>query len=253
MDEVTTKEYLKSMMERYNIGAKPLSRLLGWGETTAMRYLGGDVKPNKEFAAKIKLLSENPWEYVRVLEDNKEQLTDVAYRKSKKAVQQELFCDRSIEAMQYIVELAEGDIAPYRIMIVLYYAQVCSVVFRGLPLFKEDADFSAGQKVVYPGQYEVLRKYGVQRMMPEAASFSKDEQEYLTAVYQLFNSLSPNALKALYVREKRRIRRHLKSGADKLSPDDVRGQYETVFKKIGVNTVEELKLYLSYMLRKEEA
>ncbi len=252
MEELTTREYLESMMQRYKIGAKPLSKLLGWGETTVMRYLDG-IEPNREFAAKIKELSINPWGYARVLEDNRDKLTEVAYRKSKKAVQQEIFFDRSTEAMQYVVELADGDIAPYRVMMVLYYAQVCSMVFREFPLFEEEADFSAGQKAVYPVLYGLMRKYGVQRRLPEMLSFSKEEQEYLTAVYQLLNSLSPNALKALYAREKRRLRRHLKSDADKLSLDDLKGQYEMVFKKIGVNAVEELKLYLSYMLRKEEA
>ena len=40
----STKERLLSLMEQYEIGKKPLSRLLGWGETTVMRYLDG-VEP----------------------------------------------------------------------------------------------------------------------------------------------------------------------------------------------------------------
>jgi len=73
------------MMQRYEIGKKPLSRLLGWGDTTVMRYLDG-VEPNREFAAKIECYAENPWEYANLLEENKEKLTDTAYRKTKKAV-----------------------------------------------------------------------------------------------------------------------------------------------------------------------
>ena len=139
----TTKELLLLMMQRYEIGKKPLSRLLGWGDTTIMRYLDG-VEPNREFAGRIKELAENPWIYADIVEKNRERLTETAYRKTRKAVYREIFCDRSTEAMQYVVELAGGDIAPYRVMLVLYYAQVCSVVLRGLPLFEEEADCFEG-------------------------------------------------------------------------------------------------------------
>ncbi len=247
----TTKELLKDMTERYNIGKKPLSRLLGWGDTTVMRYLDG-VEPNPEFARRIEVLAENPWTYLEVLEQNKEKLTDTAYRKSKKAVFTEIFCDRSTEAMQYIVALADGDIAPYRVMTVLYYAQVCSLVFRGLPLFEEEADFSPGQPLVYPRLYGQMKQYGVRLIQPETGSFSAEEQDYLKQVYQVLNGYSPNALKALLVRAKRRIRRHLKGGADHLPMGDLKNQYEAAFKKAGAEAPGELKKFLSEALKRTE-
>lgn len=247
----TTKELLLSMMQRYEIGKKPLSKLLGWGDTTVMRYLDG-VEPNREFAARIESLSENPWEYAAVLEQNKEKLTDTAYRKTKRAVYREIFCDRSTEAMQYIVALAEGDIAPYRVMTVLYYAQVCSVTLRGFPLFEEEADFSPGQAYVYPRLYRLMRWYGIRQLSPDISSFSTEEQDYMKQVYQVLNGYSPNALKALHVREKRRIRRHLRSEADQLSVDNLKLQYEGVFRKNEVFSPLDLKLYLTSALRQTD-
>ena len=178
----TTKELLLNLMQRYEIGKKPLSRLLGWGDTTVMRYLDG-VEPNREFAARIEHLAENPWEYAEVLEKNREKLTDTAYRKTRKAVYREIFCDRSTEAMQYVVALADGDISPYRVMMVLYYAQVCSMVLRGLPLFEEEVDFSPGQPLVYPRLYNQMKEYGVRILKPETGSFSTEEQECLKQLF----------------------------------------------------------------------
>jgi len=244
----TTKELLLFMMQRYEIGKKPLSRLLGWGDTTVLRYLDG-VEPNREFAGRIEQLAENPWLYAEVLEKNKEKLTDTAYRKTRKAVYREIFCDRSTEAMQYVVELADGDIAPYRVMTVLYYAQVCSVVLRGLPLFEEEAEFSPGQQLVYPRLYHQMMRYGLKLVKPETGSLSLEEQEYLKQVYLVLNGYSPNALKGLYARAKRRIRRHLKSEADRLSADVLKGQYESGFKKSGVERPEDLKKYISEALK----
>lgn len=247
----TTKELLLDLMHRYEIGKKPLSRLLGWGDTTIMRYLDG-VEPNREFAARIEQLAKNPWEYSRVLEKNKEKLTDTAYRKTRKAVYREIFCDRSTEAMQYVVALAEGDISPYRVMMVLYYAQVCSMVLRGLPLFEEEADFSPGQPLVYPRLYGQMREYGVKVLQPETGSFSAEEQEYLKQVYLVLNGYSPNALKALHVREKRRIRRHIKTEADHLLAEGLKAQYESGFKKSGVEKAEDLKKYIMEALKRSE-
>ena len=62
-----TKQLLLAMMQRYDIGKKPLSRLLGWGDTTVMRYLDG-VEPNREFAARIQELAENPRVFAELLE-----------------------------------------------------------------------------------------------------------------------------------------------------------------------------------------
>lgn len=247
----TTKELLLFMMQRYEIGKKPLSRLLGWGDTTVLRYLDG-VEPNREFACRIEQLAENPWLYAEVLEKNKEKLTDAAYRKTRKAVYREIFCDRSTEAMQYVVELADGDIAPYRVMTVLYYSQVCSMVLRGLPLFEEEADFSPGQRLVYPRLYHQMIKYGLKPVKPETASLSLEEQEYLKQVYLVLNGYSPNALKGLYARAKRRIRRHLKSEADRLSAEVLKGQYEAGFKKSDVERPEDLKKYISDSLKRSE-
>ena len=247
----TTKELLLLMMQRYDIGKKPLSRLLGWGETTVMRYLDG-VEPNQEFFRRIEELAENPWRYARVLEQNKEKLTDTAYRKTRRAVYREIFCDRSTEAMQYVVGLADGDIAPYRVMMVLYYAQICSMVLRGLPLFEEEADFSPGQPMVYPRLYQLMKYYGIRVFHPDISSFSTEEQEFLKQVYQVMNGYSPNALKALHVREKRRIRRHLKGEADCLSMEDLKGQYENAFRKLGVEMPGDLKVYLAEALKRSE-
>lgn len=240
------------MMQQYEIGKKPLAKLLGWGDTTVMRYLDG-VEPNREFAGRIERLAENPWEYAAVLEKNKEKLTDTAYRKTRRAVYREIFCDRSTEAMQYVVALAEGDIAPYRVMTVLYYAQVCSMVLRGLPLFEEEADFSPGQPMEYPRLYSLMMQYGIRVFNPDISSFSTEEQECLKQVYQVLNGYSPNALKALHAREKRRIRRHLKTQADHLSMEDLKGQYESGFRKAGVEKPEDIKQYIADALKRTES
>lgn len=244
----TVKEQLFFLMEHYHIGKKPLSKILGWGDTTIMRYLNG-VEPNREFSIKIQQLVENPWEYVKILEQNKEHITETAYKKTKKAVYQEILKDRSIEAMQYVITLADADIAPYRVITVLYYAQVCSLVFRGLPLLEEEADFSVTQTIVYPKLYHQMKQYGLHLLSPECSSFSDEEQNYLKQVYSILNGYSPNALKTLFIREKRRIRRKLGSEITQIGQEVLTNQYDEMMKKAGFCDVSDLKNYFSKVLK----
>lgn len=243
----TTKEMLLAMMQRYEIGKKPLAKLLGWGETTVMRYLDG-VEPNAEFLRRIEQLK-NPWEYAMLLEKNGDVLTGTAYRKTKRAVYREIFCDRSTEAMQYVVSLADGDIAPYRVIAVLYYAQVCSMVLRGLPLFEEEAEFAVKANVVYPRLYRQMKLYGIKMLRPEVSTLSAEEQECIREVWQVLNGYSPNAIKTVLVRDKKRIRRHIKEQADKMTAEEIKRQYETLFRKNNVETPLKLKQFFSASLK----
>lgn len=74
--------------DKYTIGKRSLSLLLGWGEQTFPRYCDGDV-PTKQYSDILQKIYEGPKYYDRILEENKENLkTDVAYKKTKKAVEE---------------------------------------------------------------------------------------------------------------------------------------------------------------------
>ncbi len=247
----STKERLLSLMEQYEIGKKPLSRLLGWGETTVMRYLDG-VEPNKEFALRIEELSKDPWQYAELLERQGNVLTDTAYRKTKRAVCRRIFCDKSTEAMQYVIGLAEGDISPYRVIAVLYYAQVYSLVCRGLPIFEEEVSAGERQKTPYPKLYERLLKYGIRLRQPEEPALSIEEKGFLENIYQLLNGYSPNAIRAVWNKEKRQLkRRALHSGTGHLAAEELCSYYETVLQKTGKQSIEDLKRYFALRLKEK--
>ena len=83
--EIISAEQIKELLQRYAIGKKPLAALLGWGATTVMRYTEG-VCPAPEFSATLLRLYEEPLLFLELLEENKDKLTPVAYKKSKNAV-----------------------------------------------------------------------------------------------------------------------------------------------------------------------
>ena len=50
-EEVISIPEIAAILNNYRIGKKPLAKLLGWGETTIIRYMDGDV-PTKEYSDK---------------------------------------------------------------------------------------------------------------------------------------------------------------------------------------------------------
>jgi hypothetical protein len=72
---------------KYHIGKRPLSLLLGWGELTYSRFIDGAL-PTRCYSDLIDIIYHNPKIYQNILEKNKNLISDVAYRKSKKAVQE---------------------------------------------------------------------------------------------------------------------------------------------------------------------
>ena len=154
--EVISVEELNELLSRYAIGKKPLAALLGWGATTVLRYVEG-VCPAGEYGAHLKRLYEEPVFYLEVLEENKDRITPVAYKKSKNAVLAYLMESKLWCGVQYLIERAGGDISPMRVVTTLYYAQAFSLGLTDKALFREECELTP-KGVPYASYYERLRQ-----------------------------------------------------------------------------------------------
>lgn len=77
-------EKILEMPEKYDIGKRPLSLLLGWGEMTFSRYCDGDI-PTKQYSDMLQRIYDEPAFYRSILEDNKDNFkSQTAYEKSKR-------------------------------------------------------------------------------------------------------------------------------------------------------------------------
>lgn len=83
---ILSKEQINEIPKKYNIGKKPLSVLLGWGDTTFIRYCHGDI-PAKQYRDILNKIYNDPTFYLKLLEDGKDRITDIAYKKSKRAAE----------------------------------------------------------------------------------------------------------------------------------------------------------------------
>jgi putative zinc finger/helix-turn-helix YgiT family protein len=127
-NDIISLEKIQSLPEKYNIGKRPLSLLLGWGEQTFSRYYDGDM-PTKQYSEILKLIHADPAYYLSLLEKGKENLkSEKAYEKSK-VITERLLDYSATESQSKIEVVADyllskcGDITPLSLQKALYYAQ----------------------------------------------------------------------------------------------------------------------------------
>ena len=162
-ENIIKTEEINKILSKYKIGKKPLSKLLGWGEVTLIRYLNGDV-PSKVYSDQLyKILNDE--EYMsKILEENKELITEKAYNNVKKAINQlkETKFQTSIESeieviSEYIITIGK-EITPLSLQKILYYAQGFYKAFFGKFLFEDDCQAWV-HGPVYENIYEKYKEF----------------------------------------------------------------------------------------------
>ena len=83
LGSITTEE-IKAILDKYSIGAHPLSLLLGWGANTIERQMKHTI-PDREHAAKLRALND-PSNMLVLLENGKNRISSVAYERAMRAV-----------------------------------------------------------------------------------------------------------------------------------------------------------------------
>ena len=82
---IVSTDDIEKLMRIYKVGKVPLSLALGFEEVTISRYLEGQV-PSKEHSDIMKTALSSPAYMQQKLEENREKLTDAAYREAFAAV-----------------------------------------------------------------------------------------------------------------------------------------------------------------------
>lgn len=143
---IISLEHILEIPEKYAIGKRPLSLLLGWGEQTFSRYCDGDM-PTKQYSEILTKIHDDPKYYSEILETGKGSLKSIsAYEKSKKAVDSllSLTADTVSKtkisfAIKYLLDQCE-DITPLALQKALYYIQGFYNAFYNVFIFSEDCE-----------------------------------------------------------------------------------------------------------------
>lgn len=185
---IISRAEVRAIPEKYDIGKRPLSLLLGWGEQTFTRYYDGDT-PSRQYSDILRRVYNDPRFYAELLEENKENLkSPAAYEKSRRAVETLLAAETSADAKidavtEYLLNRC-GDITALALQKALYYVQGFYYAFFDAFLFPQDCQaWTHG-----PVYREVYFRYRNRFEPPEKAeafddsAFSAGEKAVLDSV-----------------------------------------------------------------------
>lgn len=262
MEKSITHDELEDLLKRYNIGKKPLSLLLGWGETTILIYLRSERVPFNEYTCHLKRLYDNPLAFYKLLEENKDHLRPVAYRKCLDAVRSILPNTDIIKYADYIASRIErsnesvigaGNSHDYfgaehllKLETVLFWSQVFALNLNGEALFEDDCQ-PGKTGLPYKSVEEIYQKY---ETWPHAHGSDLDpeskEAELIDTVIGVFDWYGPAALNMLMKAERNRLCGA--PGARKRSTVSnviLRKCYGEVFKQAKVHKLKDIDGYIA--------
>ena len=131
---------INQILKKYQIGKRPLSTLLGFGEITITRYIEGFI-PTLKNSKILKNILNNEIEYYNLLIEKKDLLTDIAYNKSKKACEELL----GIMGDDLLLENTAGyiinnchDITNLQLQKLLYFIYVFYYMITGESVFSSN-------------------------------------------------------------------------------------------------------------------
>lgn len=193
---------INEILEKYNIGAGPLAKLLGFGEITINRYTNGHL-PSKSHSDKLLEVLESHKKMEEYLEAGRDEISNVAYTKCRTAIDElkKIYSDKKIDVVARYLLCKCTDVTPMALQKMLYYAQAFFYALFGKPLFTDPCQaWIYGP--VYPEVYFKYRDFGYDPIrLPEInfgcnyTELSECEIKLLDAIVVAFGCYSGSTLK----------------------------------------------------------
>lgn len=235
-------EQIYTVLNNYRIGKKPLAKLLGWGETTIIRYVEGDC-PTTEYSDKLLMILGNPGYFYEILLKNKENITSVAYKKSLKAVLARLLQSKICVTAQYIINKRKGNISLYELQYYLYYIQSFSLALTNTPFFEDDFIVNE-EEMPYEKVYHDFTIRRICTLEIEEDALAKEEVNFIDDVITAYDWYGPNMMKNLTGYE----RIMLKLSRDKynrkiITKDALKNHFLDVASTYGIHSSKDIHKY----------
>jgi len=252
---VITSEEIRQILEKYRIGKKPLAKLLGWGETTIIRYMEGDI-PTSEYSSKLRTILDNPEYYYDLLMQRKDCLTKVAFKKSKTAVLSKIMASKIHAIAYYFIYKSDEEICASYIQYLLYYCQAFSLALYDKELFQEECIVN-DEHLPYPKLYQSMKRCGIHKLDVGDEFITDEERKIIDKVYDIFLWYGPKTIHSLMNYEKSMMKISRDRLNNKiLSKDCIRQYFKEACEKYDINDInnignypnrcfEELKVQLS--------
>lgn len=247
---IITQNEILDILKKYKIGKKPLSKLLGWGEVTLTRYINGDV-PTKMYSDELYKLLNNKKNMIELLEKNKENITQKAYKQVKSALNDQTTISNIEIVAQYIIEKGQ-EITPLALQKLLYYVQGFAKVFLGEFLFEEECEAWV-HGPVYTRIYNKYREFGSGNIEQDVdynieELMNEDTKNLIDVIVNSFGYYNGKALEMMthyeqpWVNARKNMPINEKSN-NIISKEDIKEYFEKIKEKYEMINILEIKKY----------
>lgn len=181
---------INKIIEKYRIGAGPLAKIMGFGDVTINRYIGGQL-PSRSHSNQLLEILSSYRKMEELLEENKHLISPVAYKKSRDAIDQlnSLYGHEKIYIVaRYILNKAANDITPMALQKLLYYAQAFHRAMYDEDLFVDKCQAWA-RGPVYPHVYFKYRGYAYDPIERPLDYIEEDLLELTTREIDLLDAI----------------------------------------------------------------
>ncbi|HAX74216.1 MAG TPA: hypothetical protein DCY20_11900 [Firmicutes bacterium] len=258
-------EEISEILKKYDIGKRPLSILLDWGEVTITRYLDGSL-PTKQYSDILKQIHNDPNEMLKALNKNKDKISDVAYKKclnkletliGKDSANYDMSFSKIDDVIKYILFLSD-DITPLALQKILYYCQGFYKSFCGEELFFDYCEAWI-HGPVYPNVYYKFRENGYRVIEKEievsTIKLTKIEKELIYQIVNSFGCYSGKVLENMTHSEKpwREARLNLEDNMpskEKINKNVIYQYFMDIKAKYNMLNIEDIKDYAADLFPK---
>ncbi|MCM1495312.1 MAG: DUF4065 domain-containing protein [Bacteroides sp.] len=254
---------IEKLMKVYKIGKAPLSLALGFGEVTIPRYLEGQI-PSKEYSDIVRTALASPVYMKQKLLENREKLTNAAFKKAMAAADsiESLFSvsEKMLRVIAYVFERLE-EVPPLMLQKLLYFIQGIYSALYGRPIFREDCRAWV-HGPVYPEVYDLFRDFKYNPiddarfalLEGSADALTDDEKKVIDLVVNTFGMYGGKVLEKITHNEepweeaRKGYGDSIPSG-ELLSKERIMKYYIAMNKKYGIDKEDGLQSYIRDMLR----
>lgn len=244
------------LLKKYNIGKKPLSKLLGWSEVTIDRYLKG-VTPLREYSDKLLELKDPAYMEV-LLEENGDRITPIAAKKveislntmSNSIIKKSVDVFEVAKAFQSKIDEEAGScITPLKMQKLIYYAQGWHLAFFDTPLFREPLQAWV-HGPVSPKIYSYYQEYKYNDIdlieYDLNGVFDEEQMELIDSVYNIYGAFDAKVLEKMThyddpwktVREGYEPNEH---SQEVISEESIKNYFTALRKLLSINAIPDIR------------
>ena len=165
-EKLITIPEIKTILDKYNIEKRPLSKLLGFGELTITRYIDGQL-PSKKYSDILFEILKDEQKMKAIAKKNKDLVSPVTISKVLRAIEnceKEKKIDNSAEKIALYIINSGREITNLLLQKVLYYVKAISELFMGSSIILDPCEaWKFGP--VFPTVYEKYKDFGKQEII----------------------------------------------------------------------------------------